>query len=530
MRQHILAFLVSLASSMPVEAEPRWPVDITAPSMQDAAVLDLFFALSKLERPSRGEYSARRFIVDLIESGNGKAGRVLATYESDVAGNLLVFLRGTGRYANDERPVIALQAHMDMIWAVANAESGVDLRPYFRDGVRFGVDDGWLHSEGNNTTIGADNGIGLAIALRYLVDLEEEHPPIELIFTSQEELGLMGAKSIALTPRAPVIINLDVSHADTFITACLGSRRILAGSSFEVAPLPSDWVTLVLTLRGLQGGHSGHDIGKARLNAILAAVALARAIDSQLASGTRLVEARGGGVSSLNAIPASSSLRLAVPATDVERAKELIYARFAVLMAAASDEAPTAALEIAESPRSTLALSGVDTQRVLGTLANLHNGVLTTVDGVVNSSSNLGYINVTSEPMGLELGFMVRSYFEADLARFSDENIAMLARLSVRPEALSIRPVLPFSPSWSADTSRPFYQTLFGLFPSFPRVRTAGGIEPAVFSSFWPDKDMVAIGPTIRDEHSPREAVLISSIFRTNSNVAAIVRAMAPRR
>ena len=250
-----------------------------------ACVVDTFKRLASIYRPSGEEGELRDKLVQLAEEANRTrwAGRNggLQISGPDRVGNFLIRVPATGRHAARNLPPIALQAHMDMVLAATSVPAGGDLKAFFREHpVELEVKEGKIQSVGQKTTIGADNTVGCALMLRYALDPTVEHPPLELVFTVHEEVGLKGAQeydTAALPLRAPVMISLDGFESDKLIYGSQGSlRRSVSGS------LPAQAVDagklIKVTVNKLLGGHSGADIHQDRLNAVIALAAITRAV------------------------------------------------------------------------------------------------------------------------------------------------------------------------------------------------------------------------------------------------------------
>jgi dipeptidase D len=155
--------------------------------------LRFFSELSKTFRPSGKEDELRDYVLAVKETAEKLVWKQKLETFQDTIGNVMIRLPATGSFAGKTRPYFALQSHMDMVLAYVDAKPGENLEPYFKDGVITEIKDGWVQAKDNRTTLGADNGIGVATELRYLIDDRIAHPPLELIFTVQEETGLIGA-------------------------------------------------------------------------------------------------------------------------------------------------------------------------------------------------------------------------------------------------------------------------------------------------------------------------------------------------
>ncbi len=229
-------------------------------------VFILFEEISKIYRPSGEEALIEQYVRRLAEQAGLKvwSGRTIEVVR-DEAGNLLLRLPGTGRYATFLFPIVGVQSHLEMV-TVTNVE-GENVASVFANGVRSQITDGWMHSEGHRTTLGANNGIGMALALRYLVDPSLEHPPMELIFTTREEISMVGAKAMQLPLKSSVIVNVDEEDVSSLCHGCLGARRVKVETSLNTEKMGANMDIHRFTIQKLAGGHSGMDIHLNRINA-----------------------------------------------------------------------------------------------------------------------------------------------------------------------------------------------------------------------------------------------------------------------
>jgi dipeptidase D len=463
-----------------------------------------FGELTAIARPSKQEDEARAHVLRWADE------RALVA-AVDAAGNVVVRVPATpGR---ERAPTVVLQAHLDM---VCERDPG---SPYDPRAGRINVvrDGAWVLAEG--TTLGADNGIGVAAAMAAAEDPELAHGPLELLLTVSEEQGLDGAK--ALDPSlvsGRLLVNLD-GTSDTAITVgCAGSAHVLVRIPLELEPVPEDRVALSVRVSGAKGGHSGGDVARGRANAIKA---LGRCLATAHADASfRLLRLEGG--TSRNALPREAAAVVAL-APGAERTLRLrIDEALATLRRrhARTDDGLVASVEqIAVGP----AASEAATKRALDLLAATPSGVLAMsqdAPGVVETSTSL---TVASTVNGvLELASMTRSAspvaLEETVAAF--ESLARLAGVEIEVRR-SYPPWEPDLGSSLLEAARSAFVRVHGVEPGLEVVH--GGLECAVIGGKLPGVEMVAIGPEIVGPHAPGERLGVAATQRFYRLLGAIL-------
>lgn len=495
-----------------------------APTASDKLVVSTFFDFAQMSRPSLGEGPERDYLIGLAEAANTHAGREVIRHAVDGSGNVIFRLEGTGRFIGKTAPSVALQGHMDMAWAVAGIPAGSDLTPYFENGIELALDQDWLQAKDLKTSIGADNGFGVSMAARYMIEFTEEHPPMELLFTVGEEKGMVGSRGLEHVVSAPVMINLDSFYADTFVYGCLGNQRAFVSTSFATQSDDPERVRLTLRLTDLRGGHSGHDIAKPRLNAIKTIMALVTPLND-----VRLVSADGGTEAGLGSIPTSAALVVSLPAAGASAAADAVRANFEHARLLATDEtSANLSVEIGVVPVEGRTLNSEDSRRVVSAFNSFVNGPIDFSSDAptgVDTSANLAYLKLASDDVytaTLKAGFMARSYVLTSIESTVAANAARLATWSTDP-ALSTRDVQPMTQPWLANLEAPLYVSARNKFPSFHLTRSSGTNELALLSAKLPEVEMLSIGVLILDAHSPRERISLNSVFEMNAALSTLV-------
>jgi dipeptidase D len=272
-----------------------------------AAVWRHFATLCSIPRASKNEGALRTALLEWAH------GRKLAA-EVDAVGNLI--LRKPATAGKERTPALVLQGHLDMV-TQKNSESAHD---FSKDPIRPVLKDGWVVAP--ETTLGADNGIGVAMALALLEDETLAHGPLEVLLTIDEETGMTGAHGLAAGKlEGRLMLNLDTEEWGEFYLGCAGGLDVDVKEALHAAPVPAGFEVVSLTVRGLRGGHSGLDIHEGRGNAIRALAGVLRSVRSRLGS-MRLASFDGG--TARNAIPREATALIALPVAEAALLKALL--------------------------------------------------------------------------------------------------------------------------------------------------------------------------------------------------------------
>lgn len=454
-----------------------------------------FAELTRIPRPPKEEAAVREHVLAWAEA------RGLAA-QTDAAGNVAV--RVPASPGRERAPVVVLQAHLDMV-CERDPASPFDPRAGRIHVVR---DGDWLRAEG--TTLGADNGIGVAAALAAAEDPSLAHGPLELLLTVSEEQGLEGAK--ALDPAlvsGRLLLNLDGTSDGTLTVGCAGSAHTVVRLPLGSEPLPPGHVALEVAVAGGRGGHSGGDIARGRANAIKALGRILRR--GGKATPLRLARLEGG--ASRNAIPRDAAAAVALPAGAEAGFRAAAEHELAEIRAQYPVEDR---LELRVRAAGSLggAAAGEETARALDLLAALPSGVVAPAPeppGAVETSTCLTVAR--TEGGVLVLASMTRSASAAGL----EETVATLEAIA-RLAGAGVETVHSYPP-WQPDPGSPLlaaasatYERLFGQPPATEVVH--GGLECAVLGGKLPGLRMLALGPEIVGPHAPGERLSISSTER----------------
>ncbi|HKX48139.1 MAG TPA: beta-Ala-His dipeptidase [Gaiellaceae bacterium] len=463
--------------------------------LEPALLWERFSELTRIARPSKAEGPARDHVLAWA------AARSLAA-RTDGEGNVVVQVAAsTGR---ETAPVVVLQAHLDIV-CERDPDSPFDPREGRID-VR--VEGDWVQA--NGTTLGADNGIGVAAALAVADDDAIQHGPLELVLTVSEEQGLDGAKALDDSlVSGRLLVNLDGTSDGALTIGCAGSDHTLLRMALPAEPVPADTVVRRIELSGAKGGHSGGDIAAGRVNAVKA---LGRVLAAAYEAAPFGLVSLDGGVSR-NAIPRDARALACVPAALEDSFRRAAETELAAVVRQHAGKDDGLVLGISTAEAGTAA-SPEKTRRALDLVSAIPTGVVAITPGlvdVVETSTSL--TTAASESGVLTLGSMTRSSNAAAL----DSVLATmhaLARLG-GAEIEARRSYPPWEPKLESAllaTANATYARVFGTDPTFTVVH--GGLECAVLGQRLPGVEMISIGPEIVGPHAPGEKVRISSTQR----------------
>jgi dipeptidase D len=461
-----------------------------------AIVWKHFATLCAIPRPSGGEARLRDHLRAWALSRGLKAS-------VDAAGNLI--LRKAASAGCEGAPGVVLQAHLDMV-CQANAGTPHD---FTRDPIEPVLRDGYLLAE--RTTLGADNGIGVALILAALEDDGLVHGPIEALLTVDEETGMGGAHRLAADAlEGRLLLNLDTEEWGRFYLGCAGGVDVVAHRPGRPVDPPGDHVALRIDARGLRGGHSGLNIHEGRGNAIKLLVRALRAIERRWPM--RLAWLRGG--SAKNALPREASAAFFVPREAADGTIALVDGLQAVYREelAGIDDALVLACAPCASGEITQTMDAAEQSVWLSSLHASPQGVRRMSrlwPGVVETSDNLGVVDLTPERG--ECRFMVRSLVDGAGEELAQEIVSLFALSGSRAELSG------HYPGWTPNPASPLlalcrevFRETFGGEPAAEVIHA--GLECGLIGGKYPGMDMISFGPTIHGAHAPGERVEIRSV------------------
>lgn len=479
-------------------------------SLQPASVWAHFAAMCGIPHPSYREEALKRHLIEW-------AGARGIAHAEDGAGNLI--LSKPGSAGCEHLPGVILQGHLDM---VCQANAGT-VHDFERDAIAAVVRDGWVVAE--HTTLGADNGIGVALALAALEEPDLHHPPLEVLLTVNEESGMDGARGLAPgTLKGTRLINLDTEEWGHFYLGCAGGVDVEVRSESERLEPPADFVLMRFEVFGLRGGHSGIDIHLGRGNAIkLLAEALR---DLAAHTDVRLIEMKGG--SARNAIPREAYAVCALPAAAASGIHEWAEHRLAAWQQrfAEADAKVMFRYELVELP-SGQAVAQEARDSILAFLDVAANGVAQiSIDfpGVTDTSSNLGVLSLAQGQFAAT--FKVRSLSDERADALADKLASFAAGYGLQAHKGGAYPGWTPNPeSALLALCQQVYQQQFGQSASLQVIHA--GLECGLLAASHPLLDMISFGPDIRGAHAPGEKVEIASVARCWQLLKAVLQALA---
>jgi len=482
----------------------------TLDSLQPQPVWAHFSTLCAIPRPSYQEAALREHLMRWAQA-RGIAAVV------DGAGNLI--LKKPASPGAEALPGVILQGHLDMV-CQANAGTRHD---FARDPIKTVVRDGWVVAEG--TTLGADNGIGVALALAALEEPGLRHPAMEVLLTVNEESGMDGARGLQPgTLHGTTLINIDTEEWGHFYLGCAGGVDVEVRDACALEELPKGYVLMRMEVSGLRGGHSGIDIHTGRGNAIkLLAEALR---DLAAHTDVRLVEMQGG--TARNAIPREAYAVCALRADAVTQLDPWVVHRHAAWRKrfAGVDDKVAFACKM-EQVQEASVITQVAGERLLAFLDTAANGVASISDdfpGVTDTSSNLGVLALLQGEF--KATFKVRSLHDARAAILAEKLISFAAsyELLAREEGAY--------PGWTPNPASPMlalcqrvYTAEFGHPASLQVIHA--GLECGLLAASHPHLDMISFGPDIQGAHAPGEKVEIASVAHCWQLLKAVLQALA---
>jgi len=474
---------------------------------KDQAVLNLFKEITAVPRCFMYERNMGIWLQQWAHENGFQA-------EGDSTGNVVIRVPASKGY--EQAPVIVLQSHMDMVCE----KSSVATHDFFKDPIRLKQEGEWLLAE--QTTLGADDGIGIALALAVAKDSTSRHPALELLFTVGEESGFRGVNALdGSFLKGRVLINLDSEDGGNITIGSAGGRTTAITLPVKSEKLPKACGSYTLKVAGLQGGHSGGDIHLKRGNAIKI---LARALETLKSHvEIRLIEMKGG--SRVNTIPRQAEALLAFNTDRLEKVQKTLNNLEQILQQelALTDKALTVTLIPFEREKPAKGFTVQDSLRIISLLAALPDGVAkmdARFQGVVETSNNLGVLQTNAD--GLTLLSNQRSSSMAGLEELTSKikEISSAAGASANDQN-AYAPWQPNTDSNLLKRSKEVFRKLFGREPDVATVH--GGLECGVLAAKFRNMDIIAIGPLIQGAHAPGERVHIPSIGKVRKFLAALI-------
>ncbi len=467
-----------------------------------------FADLNAVPRPSKKEER----IIEFIKAFGNSLG--LETFEDQIRN---VIIRKPATPGMENRKSIVLQSHLDMV----HQKNNDTVFDFDVQGIEMFVDNDWIKAKG--TTLGADNGIGVATIMAILESDSIPHPAIEALFTIDEETGMTGALNLkAGILKGSILLNLDTEQDDEIDIGCAGGIDVTAVGNYQMEELPADYSAWRISVKGLNGGHSGMDIHKGLGNAN-------KIMNRLLYKGFELFglavsEINGGSLR--NAIPRESESIIILPKNKINDFNTAFEQLIKDIKFELKTTEPTLQIGLQEAPLPNLIMNSDSQIQLINAIYSVSNGVYrmsADIDNLVETSNNLARVIVKDGK--IFIACLTRSSIESskmDLAQALEANFKM-ANLQVS-----------FSgsyPGWTPNVSSPILKVLTSVYEQLhqkkPKVVAChAGLECGILGKNYPNMDMISFGPTILGAHSPDERVSISSVQKYWRFVLEILKAI----
>ena len=476
--------------------------------LEPISLWNKFADLNAVPRPSKKEER----IIEFIKAFGNSLG--LETFEDQIRN---VIIRKPATPGMENRKSIVLQSHLDMV----HQKNNDTVFDFDVQGIEMFVDNDWIKAKG--TTLGADNGIGVATIMAILESDTIPHPAIEALFTIDEETGMTGALNLkAGILKGSILLNLDTEQDDEIDIGCAGGIDVTAIGNYQMEELPADYSAWRISVKGLNGGHSGMDIHKGLGNAN-------KIMNRLLYKGFELFglavsEINGGSLR--NAIPRESESIIILPKNKINDFNTAFEQLIKDIKFELKTTEPTLQIGLQEVPLPDLIMNSDSQIQLINAIYSVSNGVYrmsADIDNLVETSNNLARVIVKDGK--IFIACLTRSSIESskmDLAQALEANFKM-ANLQVS-----------FSgsyPGWTPNVSSPILKVLTSVYEQLhqkkPKVVAChAGLECGILGKNYPNMDMISFGPTILGAHSPDERVSISSVQKYWRFVLEILKAI----
>lgn len=454
-------------------------------------VWSIFDAMTQVPRPSKKEEKIRQWLVNWAKEHNVEC-------HLDKTGNILMRVPATPGYEN--KPMVVMQGHMDMV-----CEKNSDVQHDFdNDPLKTYIDGDWVKAKG--TTLGADNGIGVALAMAVMTDPEAKHGPLEALITYDEETGMTGANNVEegfMTGN--ILVNLDSEEEGQIFIGCAGGKDTCAEFHYNPIPAPDRYYAKI-KVSGLIGGHSGGDIhlGHANANKVLNRFLLSQK-DIVIASFT------GGNLR--NAIPREAEAIIGLPMSRKDQLVAELNQYIAVIEGEVGDIEKGFKMTIETVDKPANIIEPTIAANLLAALQACPHGVQgmsRSMENLVETSTNLASVKMPETGV-IRVETSQRSSVESE-----KEDIASTVRTVFELAGAEVTQGHGY-PGWKPNVNSPilktFAQTYRDMYSKEPEVMAIhAGLETGLFLTKYPSMDMISIGPTMVGIHSPEERLSISSV------------------
>lgn len=463
-------------------------------NLEPKALWNKFADLNAVPRPSKKEERVIEFMMNF--------GKQLGLPTmKDETGNVIIKKPATKGYEN--RKTIVMQSHLDMVHQ-KNNDSNFD---FSSQGIDMYVKDGWVRAKG--TTLGADNGLGVATIMAILESKEIEHPAIEALFTIDEETGMTGALGLkGGLLNGEFLLNLDTEEDDELTIGCAGGLDVTAKRKYKEEKVSGNYTTFTVTVKGLNGGHSGMDIHKGLGNANKI---MNRLLYGSLEKfGVRISEINGGSLR--NAIPRESVAICIVPTDQQQDWKKDFEKRATEIKFEFKTTEKNLSIELKETTMPSNVMEAETQTSLLKAIYTAHNGVYrmsADIPNLVETSNNVARVLVKDGEITIQC--LTRSSVES-----SKYDLAESLKSAFELCGCEVTFAGAY-PGWAPNVESPLLEMMIKLYEKQngqkPKVAAChAGLECGILGRNYPGMDMISFGPTIKGAHSPDERANIASV------------------
>ncbi len=476
--------------------------------LEPKLVWEHFYEITRIPRPSKKEEKIRAWVREWAKKHN-------FPYKEDKAGNFVISVPATKGY--EKSPVVVLQGHLDMV-----CEKNKDTKHNFdTDPIEIKRESGWITAEG--TTLGADNGIGVAAGMAIAIDPKAVHGPLELLLTVDEETGMTGVSALKKNfITGKTLLNMDSEEDGVFYVGCSGGQDTVGTFTIEWTRAKRGTLPVEILVTGLKGGHSGLDIHQGRANAIKLLGYLLNRVDVPFQI------ARISGGSLRNAIPREAEAVLLINQKDINKLRKTVkdFVKNSLMEFNTADPGLTVKVKKLNE-KFTKAFKNDFERTVINTLVALPHGDIAMsadIPDLVETSTNLATVNMDDKK--LTIGTSQRSSIES-----AKENISATVKAVFNLAGAKVM-VGDGYPGWKPNMESPLlkiskevYKKMFKKEPEIKAIHA--GLETGLLGSKYPGLDMISFGPTIMGAHSPDEKVNIKDVAKFYDLLKGLLKKLA---
>jgi len=472
-------------------------------------ILHWFEEISKIPRCSKHEEKICKWLMNWAEENGLK-------YKTDAVGNVVIQVPATPGF--EHSPIVVIQGHVDMV-CEKTPESTHD---FSKDPIKFKFEGDWLTADG--TSLGADNGIAIAMALVVASHDDVPHPPLELLFTVDEETGLTGAN--AMEPgfiEGKILINLDSEDEGYFTVGCAGGMNTSISLPLQYEDIPDGYRAFRLYAGGMKGGHSGIDINAEKANAIKVLGRALNLLKKEMVD-VRIADLRGG--TAHNAIPRDTEAVVYLREGEEQKAKQLLDRLQGELRKEFVNTDPEIFLSLSalDAPQGRTLLNEEAVEKLVRLVLAMPHGVTamsTDIDNLVETSNNFASIKI--EDGKAKVLSSQRSSVVSRLDAITEQIEAVGILAGGEPKSGEGYP--PWQPNMESallKRSTALYEKLFDKKPVVEVIHA--GLECGIIADKNPGMDMISIGPTLKYPHSPDEKILVPTIGKVWDFFVALLK------